>query len=289
MKSSVFKKAYIFAGVGIICLITWSIFATLYRYQKIIQKEGQKIIYFLKLSDGNLSFKEIQNILQKREEFLEIKVLSPNEKKEILKKYQKSKLERGIVLKRKKRLEIYYFSQGNIWEICFFSKELEKEIKSLFLRNIVVFGGGVIFIFFFLKLLFEEIINPLKKLKEGIDEVKKGNLKIKLSPQGSLEMREIIESFNEMLRKIEHQNETLKEASTILKIRINAKTRALNELSLHLKKEIEEKTKTLKEKIEELEKIQKIMMKREYRIAELKKKLERLKEKLNSQKEKNKI
>ena len=232
MKSSVFKKAYIFAGIGIICLIVWSIFATFYRYQKIIQKEGQKIIYFLKLSEENLSLKEIQNILQKREEILEIKILSPDEKKEILKKYQRSKLERGVILKRKKGIEIYYFSQGNIWKIWLLSKELDKEIRFLFLRNIIALGGGMIFIFSFFKLLFEKIINPLKELKKGIDEVKKGNLNVKLPSQGSPEMKEIIESFNEMLQKIKHQNETLKETSTILKIRINAKTRALNELSL---------------------------------------------------------
>ncbi len=284
MKSSVFKKAYIFAGIGIICLIVWSIFATFYRYQKIIQKEGQKIIYFLKLSEENLSLKEIQNILQKREEILEIKILSPDEKKEILKKYQRSKLERGVILKRKKEIEIYYFSQGNIWKILLFSKELEKEIRFLFLRNIIALGGGMIFIFSFFKLLFEKIINPLKELKKGIDEVKKGNLEIKLCPQGSSEMKEIIESFNEMLQRIKRQNETLKETSTILKIRINAKTRALNELSLRLKKEIEEKTKVLKEKIEELEKIQKIMIGREYKIAQLKKEIEKLKEKLKQKK-----
>ena len=286
MKSSVFKKAYIFAGIGIICLIVWSIFATFYRYQKIIQKEGQKIIYFLKLSEENLSLKEIQNILQKREEILEIKILSPDEKKEILKKYQRSKLERGVILKRKKGIEIYYFSQGNIWKIWLLSKELDKEIRSLFLRNIIALGGGMIFIFSFFKLLFEKIINPLKELKKGIDEVKKGNLNVKLPSQGSPEMKEIIESFNEMLQKIKHQNETLKETSTILKIRINAKTRALNNLSLRLKKEVEEKTKTLKEKIEELEKIQKIMIGREYRIAQLKKEIEKLKEKLKQKNEK---
>ena len=286
MKSSVFKKAYIFAGIGIICLIVWSIFATFYRYQKIIQKEGQKIIYFLKLSEENLSLKEIQNILQKREEILEIKILSPDEKKEILKKYQRSKLERGVILKRKKGIEIYYFSQGNIWKIWLLSKELDKEIRFLFLRNIIALGGGMIFIFSFFKLLFEKIINPLKELKKGIDEVKKGNLNVKLSSQGSPEMKEIIESFNEMLRKIKRQNETLKETSTILKIRINAKTRALNELSLRLKKEVEEKTKTLKEKIEELEKIQKIMIGREYKIAQLKKEIEKLKEKLKQKNEK---
>jgi len=286
MKSSVFKKAYIFAGIGIICLIVWSIFATFYRYQKIIQKEGQKIIYFLKLSEENLSLKEIQNILQKREEILEIKILSPDEKKEILKKYQRSKLERGVILKRKKGIEIYYFSQGNIWKIWLLSKELDKEIRFLFLRNIIALGGGMIFIFSFFKLLFEKIINPLKELKKGIDEVKKGNLNVKLSSQGSPEMKEIIESFNEMLQKIKHQNETLKETSTILKIRINAKTRALNELSLRLKKEVEEKTKTLKEKIEELEKIQKIMIGREYKIAQLKKEIEKLKEKLKQKNEK---
>jgi len=59
------------------------------------------------------------------------------------------------------------------WKIWLVSKELEKEIKFLFLRNIIVFGRGIIFIFFFLKLLFEKIINRLKELKEGIDEVKK--------------------------------------------------------------------------------------------------------------------
>mgnify|MGYP000613180592 CR=1 FL=1 len=291
MKKSIFKRIYIFVGIGGVFILFWSIFATFTRAQQMIQEEVQKKIYFLKIAEKNLSFEKVKKIFQKEKDILEIKLFPKNssEEKFLFKKYSLSSLEKGVVIRKKGKIEIYFLFKENILKIVFFSKELEKRIKLLFLRNTIVFLGGMVILFLFLELLFKDIIEPLKSLKKGIEEIKKGNLNIKIKLQGEGEMREIIKSFNEMTQEIRRQKEALEETSTVLEIRVRAKTKALEELSHRLKEEVERKTKTLKEKIEELERMHKIMMKREYRIAELKKELERLKEKLNSQKEKNKI
>ncbi len=76
----------------------------------------------------------------------------------------------------------------------------------------------------------------------------------------------------------QHQNlvkakEEAEEAKQVLEIKVKARTRELQELNQQLEAKVEEKTKELKEHIEELEKFHQLVVGRELKMIELKKKL----------------
>jgi len=76
----------------------------------------------------------------------------------------------------------------------------------------------------------------------------------------------------------------LNEAKISLEIRIQARTRELQELAQKLEEQVRERTKELQNKIRELEKFQKITVGRELKMIELKKEIEKLKEELEKYK-----
>ena len=78
--------------------------------------------------------------------------------------------------------------------------------------------------------------------------------------------------------------EEIETSKLVLEIKVQARTKELNELVLSLDEKVKEKTKELEEKIKELEKFQQIAIGRELRMIELKKEIERLKKGLEKNK-----
>lgn len=72
----------------------------------------------------------------------------------------------------------------------------------------------------------------------------------------------------------------LEESEKILKIKVKARTKQLEELAENLRKESSEKEKELKKKVKELERFNKLAIGRELKMIELKKEIEKLKEEL---------
>jgi len=83
------------------------------------------------------------------------------------------------------------------------------------------------------------------------------------------------------LIKAKEETEEVKEA---LEIRVRARTRQLEELAASFEEEAKEKTKELLEKIDELERINKLMIGRELKMIELKEEIARLKSELEKYK-----
>lgn len=116
------------------------------------------------------------------------------------------------------------------------------------------------------------LINSTIKETQQKEELEKLNQKLK----------EMMKSLEE---KVKERTRELEEAKTVLEIKVKARTRELEELNKMLEERVKQRTKELQEKVEELEKFQEIALGREWKIAQLKKEIEALKEKL---KEKNK-
>ena len=116
------------------------------------------------------------------------------------------------------------------------------------------------------------LINSTIKETQQKEELEKLNQKLK-------------EMMKSLEKKVKERTKELEEAKTVLEIKVKARTRELEELNKMLEEKVKQRTKELQDKVEELEKFQKIALGREWKIAQLKKEIEALKEKL---KEKNK-
>ena len=78
---------------------------------------------------------------------------------------------------------------------------------------------------------------------------------------------------------METQDE-LETTSAALEIKVEARTRELRELAQSLDTQVKEKTKDLQEKINDLERFNKLSVGRELKMIELKKEIKKLKEEL---------
>lgn len=89
----------------------------------------------------------------------------------------------------------------------------------------------------------------------------------------------ISQDFIKKNKELEVALEQLQEEQIILKIRADARTKNISELSKELQEKVKEKTADLAKKVEELEKLKNLTKGREVRLNALKKELNSLKEK----------
>jgi signal transduction histidine kinase len=80
--------------------------------------------------------------------------------------------------------------------------------------------------------------------------------------------------------ELEEIKEKLEEEKTVLKIKVKARTRDLEELAISLEEKVKERTKEVEERMEELEKFNKVAVDRELKMIELKGQIVELKKRL---------
>ncbi len=97
-----------------------------------------------------------------------------------------------------------------------------------------------------------------------------------------LELVETREKREAELKELERVKAELENAKSVLEIKVKARTWELRELTQNLEEQVKERTKELQEKIEESQKMIKLMVGRELRMVELKKEIQKLKEKLRN-------
>jgi len=105
------------------------------------------------------------------------------------------------------------------------------------------------------------IIKPLKKVTHGLEQVKKGELNVKIDIRAKDEFGDIAEIFNTMTEDLEKSRKTLEEYSKTLEQKVGERTAQLNS------------------KLNELERMNKLMVDRELKMVELKKEIEELRNK----------
>jgi len=108
------------------------------------------------------------------------------------------------------------------------------------------------------------IIIPLRKVSYGLEQVQKGVLDTKIDIKTNDEIGEIAHVFNNMTEDLEKSRKTLEEYSKTLEQKVQERTGELNS------------------KVEELQRMNTIMVGRELKMIELKKEIEELKSKINT-------
>jgi len=192
---------------------------------------------------------------------------------------------RDEVFEDEKIKEIIYPGYGDraIW-IGFSLEKTEKEIQVMFIREGLTTGGGLIAIFLILFMVLRGFINPIKKITTACEEIRKGNLDVKIDVKSKTEIGELVDTLNETIKDLRESRLALEETKVVLEVRVQARTKELQELTERQEEIIEERTKELQEKIEELERFHRLAVGRELRMIELKEEIERLKEELKNYK-----
>ncbi|MDP3982198.1 MAG: HAMP domain-containing protein [bacterium] len=122
------------------------------------------------------------------------------------------------------------------------------------------------------------LAHPVQELHKGVEQIRKGNLSYRADIRTKDEVEDLAKAFNHMLDDLEKSRMALEESEAVLKVRVLARTRELEELAKSLDLKVKDKTKELEQKVKELEKFNKLAVKRELKMIELKKELQEAKE-----------
>jgi len=190
------------------------------------------------------------------------------------------------------------------WKLIVSQPEIEAFVLlDIFQRQvIIIFLTGLILILIISFLLGGSIVKPIKKLTGATKEIALGKLETKIEIRTGDEIEELADSFNRMTEdlrksrkslekskatleiKVRNRTRELEEARTILEIKVRARTRELRGLAGSLDQQVKERTRELQERIDELEQFRKLTVGRELKMVELKKEIEKLKEKTEKKK-----
>jgi len=146
-------------------------------------------------------------------------------------------------------------------------------------NNLWVTILGAILFLLVIFLFWRTVAYPLTELIAACRKVKAGDLNAKVKIKSKTEIGELISTFNEMLDEEKKYKANLEEAKDVLEVKVDARTKELQELIDNQEKTIAERTKELEERVKELERFYKLTVGRELKMIELKKEIKRLDQK----------
>jgi len=182
-------------------------------------------------------------------------------------------------LDKKIKAVIYPGYEDKVIWIGFSLAGIEKIIQTMFWRDFLMGLGISLVTILVLFLILKSIVEPLKKISRGCEEIRKGNLDFEIKVKSKTEIGDLVLTFNQMIKDLKKSKEALEEAKASLEIRVAARTKELRELTESLEEQVKERTKELQEKVEELERFHRLAVGRELKMIELKKEIEKLKKK----------
>ena len=154
-----------------------------------------------------------------------------------------------------------------------FLREMAKNYG--FLMIILLFP--IILVSFFIT---KKIIRPLKGLSLAAKKVARGDFEVRADVLSKDELGELAESFNKMTEELREAKDKMEEEKNVLEIKVDARTRELSQLNKELEDKVRERTAEMEKKLRELEKMSKLMVGRELKMVEIKKKLRETEEEL---------
>jgi len=156
------------------------------------------------------------------------------------------------------------FTTGKV-RIEYIQRKNDQLFHSYFISAMVTVGTILVAsIVTMVVLMRSVIIIPLRKVSYGLEQVQKGVLDTKIDIKTNDEIGEIAHVFNNMTEDLEKSRKTLEEYSKTLEQKVQERTGELNS------------------KVEELQRMNTIMVGRELKMIELKKEIEELKSKINT-------
>ncbi|MBI4101501.1 MAG: HAMP domain-containing protein [Candidatus Nealsonbacteria bacterium] len=176
---------------------------------------------------------------------------------------------------------VFPWHEAGVVSVGFPLRGIEEATRTAFIRDISIALGGVTFTLLYFFLIFRSIINPVRKITLACEQIRKGNLEVEIKNSPKTEIGELASSINNMVRDLKKSQEILEETKSALEVRVEARTRELTRVADSLDQKVKEKTQELQEKINDLERFQKLAVGRELKMIELKKELEDFKGKNN--------
>lgn len=149
-------------------------------------------------------------------------------------------------------------------------------------KVIIKLGFGITLLIIFLSLIIvffwvDKMTSSIGQFIRGVEIIGGGNLAHRIKIKTGDEIEELSESFNQMAASLQKSRAALEKEKMALEIKVEARTKELKELTEGLGVRVKERTKQLQEKINELERFQRLAVGRELKMIELKKELKRLK------------
>ena len=155
-------------------------------------------------------------------------------------------------------------------------------------KNIIILGSIITLLLIIFGLivgfwLSGRIVKPIRELEEGARAISKGDLNYQLKIKTHDEVEQLADSFANMTKTLKESQTSLEEAKNILEVKVRARTVELKEVIVNREEMVQTRTAELQEKIRELEKFNKFTLGREFKMIELKKEIQDLKKKKDSQ------
>ena len=176
------------------------------------------------------------------------------------------------------------YQDMTIW-VAFSLKSIEELIRTMFIHDMLAIFSILLFVVLAMFLILRITVNPLKNMTLACEEIRKGNLDVKINIKSKTEIGELANTFNRMLEDLKRSKTILEESKETLEIRVRARNEELEELTSNLEEQVKQRTKTLQERVEELERFHKLTVGRELKMMELKKKIGKLEQKLKEEEE----
>lgn len=171
----------------------------------------------------------------------------------------------------------------NLWMGVSLSSIQEEALRRVLLTGL---GAGIVLALLLLALqvlVRKKVLDPLFLLQRFFQKVGEGKLSFRMPKGPRNEIGDMYRSFNTMASDLQHSQEELEEARTVLEIKVRARTRELQTLADSLEEKVQERTRTMEEKVKELERFRKLAVGRELKMVELKKEIKQLRSRLREE------
>jgi len=167
------------------------------------------------------------------------------------------------------------------WELVIFRQISEIYKPASILESNLALITFIILIFIFIISIFfsQLIVSPIKKLRSGMEIIRKGNLDYRVDIHTNDEIEDLGTAFNQMTEELKKYHSASEESKAILQIKVKARTKELEELAEGLEGKVKDRTKQLEKRLNELEKFHKLTVGREIKMIKLKKEIQKLKSK----------